>query len=197
MTNDTKHFPKCLLAILITVISTLLSVWFSWFVGTLYIFWIWVLCQVSVQFSPVAQCLTLCDPHGLQHTRLPCLTPTPRACANSCPSSRWCHATLSSSVTPSSSCKFLPSGRTCPTLNFLPRFWAGSDHKNKIILSQFHHHEESRYPGLLNTCDMSRILHQWSEKWKCWLLSCVQLFGPPGTVTLQAPLFMEFSRQEY
>ena len=136
-------------------------------------------------------------PHGLQHTRLPCLTPTPRACANSCPSSRWCHATLSSSVTPSSSCKFLPSGRTCPTLNFLPRFWAGSDHKNKIILSQFHHHEESRYPGLLNTCDMSRILHQWSEKWKCWLLSCVQLFGPPGTVTLQAPLFMEFSRQEY
>ena len=62
MTNDTKHFPKSLLAILITVISTLLSVWFSWFVDTLYIFRIWVLCQISVQFSSVAQCQTLCDP---------------------------------------------------------------------------------------------------------------------------------------
>ena len=29
-------------------------------------------------------------PHGLQHTRLPCPSPTPRACSNSCPSSRWC-----------------------------------------------------------------------------------------------------------
>ena len=62
MTNDTKHFPKSSLAILITVISTLLSVWFSWFVGTLYIFWIWVLGQISVQFSSVSQCTTLCDP---------------------------------------------------------------------------------------------------------------------------------------
>ena len=33
-------------------------------------------------------------PHGLQHGRLPCPSPTPRACSNSCPSSRWCHPTL-------------------------------------------------------------------------------------------------------
>ena len=35
--------------------------------------------------------------HGLQHNRLPCPSPTPRACSNSCPSSRWCHPTISSS----------------------------------------------------------------------------------------------------
>ena len=39
-------------------------------------------------------------PHGLQHARLPCPSPTPRACSNSCPSSRWCHPTISSSVIP-------------------------------------------------------------------------------------------------
>ena len=35
-------------------------------------------------------------PHGLQHTRLPCSSPSPRACLNWCPSSRWCHPTISS-----------------------------------------------------------------------------------------------------
>ena len=42
--------------------------------------------------------------HGLQHTRPPCPLPSPRACSNSCPSSRWCHPTISSSVVPFSSC---------------------------------------------------------------------------------------------
>ena len=39
-------------------------------------------------------------PHGLQHTRLPCPSPTPKACSNSCPLSWWCHPTISSSVIP-------------------------------------------------------------------------------------------------
>ena len=43
-------------------------------------------------------------PHGLQHARPPCLSPTPRAYSNSCPLSRWCHPTISSSVIPFSSC---------------------------------------------------------------------------------------------
>ena len=38
-------------------------------------------------------------PHGLQYTRLPCPSPTLGACSNSCPSSQWCHTTISSSVT--------------------------------------------------------------------------------------------------
>ena len=56
------------------------------------------------QVSSVAQsCLTL-QPHGLQHARLPCPSPTPGACSNSCPSSWWCHPPISSSVIPFSSC---------------------------------------------------------------------------------------------
>ena len=38
-------------------------------------------------------------PHGLQHSRLPCQSPSPGACSNSRPLSRWCHAIVSSSVT--------------------------------------------------------------------------------------------------
>ena len=43
-------------------------------------------------------------PHGLQHTRLPCSSPTPGACSDSCPSNGWWHPTISSSVVPLSSC---------------------------------------------------------------------------------------------
>ena len=43
-------------------------------------------------------------PHELQHTRLPCPSPSPRICSNSCPLSWWCHPTISSSVILSSSC---------------------------------------------------------------------------------------------
>ena len=56
----------------------------------------------SVQFSFSVMSDSL-RPHGLQHTRLPCPSPTPGACSNSCPLSRWCHPTLSSSVIPLSS----------------------------------------------------------------------------------------------
>ena len=42
--------------------------------------------------------------HELQHTRLPCPSLSPRVCSDSCPLSQWCHPTISSSVTPFSSC---------------------------------------------------------------------------------------------
>ena len=42
--------------------------------------------------------------HGLQHARLSCPSPSPRACSNSCALSRWCHPPISSSVVPFSSC---------------------------------------------------------------------------------------------
>ena len=44
------------------------------------------------------------QPHGLQHTRFPCPSPTPGASSNSCPLSRWCHPTILSSVVHFSSC---------------------------------------------------------------------------------------------
>ena len=43
-------------------------------------------------------------PHESQHARPPCLSPTPGVHLNSCPSSRWCHPAISSSVVPFSSC---------------------------------------------------------------------------------------------
>ena len=43
-------------------------------------------------------------PHGLQHARLPCPSPSPGNRSNSCPSNWWCHLTISSSVFPFSSC---------------------------------------------------------------------------------------------
>ena len=44
------------------------------------------------------------QPHGLQHARLPCPSPSPGACSNSCLSGRWYHPTILSSVVPFSSC---------------------------------------------------------------------------------------------
>ena len=57
----------------------------------------------SVQFSHSVVSDSLL-PHGLEHTRPPCSSPTPRNCSNSYPSSRWCHPTISSSVVPFTSC---------------------------------------------------------------------------------------------
>ena len=57
----------------------------------------------SVQFSCSVVSNSLW-PHGLQHARPPCPSPTPGAYSNSCTSSWWCHPAISSSVIPFSSC---------------------------------------------------------------------------------------------
>ena len=71
----------------------------------------WVLSFSSVQFSHSVLSDSL-RPHALKHARLPCLSPTPGVCANSCPLSWWCHPTIS--VVPFSSSShpqsFLASG---------------------------------------------------------------------------------------
>jgi len=65
-------------------------------------------CFSSVQFSCSVMSNSLW-PHGLQHTRLTCPSPTPGAYSNSCPSSQWCHSTISSSVIPCSSHQSFPA----------------------------------------------------------------------------------------
>ena len=58
-------------------------------------------------------------PHGLQHTRPPCPSPTPRVYPNSCPLSRWCHPAISSSVIPFSSClQSFPASGSFPMSRF-------------------------------------------------------------------------------
>ena len=76
----------------------------------------------SVQFSHSIMSDSL-RPRGLQHARPPC-PPTPQACSSSCPSSRWCHPTISPFVVPFSSClqSFLASGSFLRSQFFLIRW---------------------------------------------------------------------------
>ena len=69
-----------------------------------------------VQFSSVAQsCLILCNPMDHSTPGLPVHQPIPRVYSNSCPSSRWCHLAISSSVVPFSSCpQSLPASESFP-----------------------------------------------------------------------------------
>ena len=70
--------------------------------------------QPSVQFSRSVMSNSL-RPHELQHVRPPCTSPTPGIHPNSCPSSRWCHPAISSSVVPFSSCpQPLPASESFP-----------------------------------------------------------------------------------
>ena len=63
--------------------------------------WIWPLCSVQFSCSVVSNFLW---PHGLQHARPSCPSPTPGVYSDFCPLRRWCHPTISSSVVPFSSC---------------------------------------------------------------------------------------------
>ena len=85
--------------------------------------------QLSVQFS----CSAVSDslrPHGLQHARLPCPSPTPGAYSNSCPSSQQCHPTISSCVGPLLPPSILPSIRVFSNESVLhirwPKYWSFS-----------------------------------------------------------------------
>ena len=97
--------------LLVTLVSTTIfsiSITFS-----IYIF-IFYLQLSSVQFSHSVVSDSL-RPHELQQARPPCPSPTPRIYPNSCPSSRWCHPTISSSVVPFSSCpQSLPASGSFP-----------------------------------------------------------------------------------
>ena len=60
-------------------------------------------------------------PCELQHARFPCPSLSPGVCSNSCPLSRWCHPTISSTVTPLSSCsQSFPASESFPTSCFFP-----------------------------------------------------------------------------
>ena len=79
----------------------------------------------SVQFSHSAMSYSL-RPHELQHTRPPYPSPTPRVYSNSCPSSRWCHPAISSSVAPFSFCpQSLPASWSFPTSQLFR--WGGQN----------------------------------------------------------------------
>ena len=69
-------------------------------------------------------------PRGLQHARLPCPSPIPRACSNSCPQLWWCQPTISSSVIPFSCLQ------SCPASGSLP--WVNTSHQVAKVLELQH-----------------------------------------------------------
>ena len=84
----------------------------------------------SVQFSRSVVSDALW-PHGLQHARPPCPSPTPGVDSNSCPLSRWCHPPISSSVIPFSSClQYFPASGSSQ--------WVGSSHQVAKVM-ELHH----------------------------------------------------------
>ena len=82
------------------------------------------------------------QPRELQHARPPCPSPAPGVYSNSCPLSRWCHPTISSSVIPFSSClQSFPSSRSFQMNWFLKvepgileRCWEGKIESRKMVL---------------------------------------------------------------
>ena len=99
------------------------SYWVHIFSCKMSTFWRPNVNMMTIQFSSVAQlCLTLCDPMDCSNNfpvRFPCPSPTPRAYSNSCPSSRWCYQTISSSAIPFSSClQSFPASGSFPMSQF-------------------------------------------------------------------------------
>ena len=88
--------------ILLAPIALVLDFFLSLLVTHNSLVFLFLLIVSDVQFSHSVMSDSLW-PHGLQHSRPPCLSPTPRAYSDSCPLSRWCHPAISSSVVPSSS----------------------------------------------------------------------------------------------
>ena len=87
--------------------------------------------ESSIQFSLSVVSDSL-QPHGLQHARLYCPSPTPRACSNSCSLSQWCHLTNSSSVLPFSSCpQSFPAAGSFP----MSQLFASSGHSVGVSAS--------------------------------------------------------------
>ena len=101
-----------------------LVLWISYtFLLWVFVIFITFLSCPSVQFSHSVVSSSL-RPHELQHTRLPCPSPTPRTYSNSRPSSQWCHPAISSSVIPFSSCpQSLPASESFPMSQFIT--WGG------------------------------------------------------------------------
>ena len=95
--------------------------------------------RYQIMFSSVTQSHSL-RPHESQHTRPPCPSPTPGVHSNSCPSSRWCHPALSSSVVPFSTCpQSLPASEVFQ--------WVNSSHEvAKVLEFQLWHHSIQRNP---------------------------------------------------
>ena len=151
----------------------------------------------SVQFSRSVVSNSL-RPHELQQARPPCPSPTSGVHANSCPSSRWCHPAISSSVIPFSSCpQSLPASESFPMSQLrmrCPKYWSFSfsiipskEHPGLIsfrmdwldllavqgtLKNLLQHYSSKASGGLLNSSliSMSKKIHGWMNKSLTWII---------------------------
>ena len=136
--------------------------------------------SLQLQFSSVQSLrhVQLFATHGLQHARLPCPSPSPKSCSNSCPPSQWCHPTISSSVI-----SFASHLQSFPA--------SGS-----FLMSQFF-----VAGGQILELQLQHQSSQWMRVCVCVCVlvtqSCLTNYDPRTTVACQAPLSMGFSMQEY
>ena len=176
-----------------------------------------------LQFGSVTVMSDSLWPHGLQQPRPPCPSRTPRACSNSCPLSRWCHPTISSSVLPFSSClqSFPASGSFLMSVlhNRWPKYWSFSFQGSSLpgVIRAYW-----RRPGLAkqsrkfvhrsrNGDGRDHALKTSSPSWRkleafwkvrgvcaeCWAASALSDSATLWSTARQAPVSMGFSRQEH
>ena len=110
--------------------------------------------------------------HGLQHARLPCPSPTHRAYSNSCPSSGWCHPTISSSVIPFSSClQSFPASGSFPMSQFFVS--GGQSIGVSASASVLPMNIQDSFPLAL-----TGLLIEKDKSWSEWVLTCVNSIHP-------------------
>ena len=127
----------------------------------------------AIQFS----CWGVFDflwPHGLEHARLTCPLPTPRARSNSCPLTQWCHPAISSSVIPFSSClQSFPASGSFPMSQF---FATGSQSTGaSAAASVLPVNIQDWSPFWLTYLNLL-MPFSWWLRWKSFCLQC----GRPG-----------------
>ena len=129
----------------------------------------------------------LFEPHGLCHARLPCPSPTPAVYPNWCPLSRWCHPTISSSVSPfSSHLQSCPASGSFPNESALhvrwPKDWSfsfsisPSNEHSRLISFRMDWLDLLAVQGMLKTL----LQHHSSKAWilRCSAFFTVQLLHP-------------------
>ena len=115
------------------------------------------------------------SPQGLQHTRLPCPSLSPGVFSNSCPLSKWCHSTISTSVTPFTSCpQSFPSSRSSPMSRLFTSSGQSTKMKNpiKLVIGSSRFYLDYNFFS---------VLIEWSKVW-VWKMKINQRSKTPDEI---------------
>ena len=133
-------------------------------------------CFSSVHFS----CSVVSDslwPHESKHASPPCPSPTPGVHSDSCPSSRWCHLTISSSVVPFSCCpQSLPASKSFPMSQLFA--WGGQSTGVSALALFLPKKSQGWSPS-----EWTGIMH------RLWELECRRIFLGASTSRLQQSIW--------